>query len=300
MHNDQLNVDASTARFLIHQQFPRFRDEDVVAIDGAGTVNAIFRIGSAHAARFPLLGTDPDECARLLQAEAQASAEFSACCPFPSPRPIGLGQPGAGYPLPWLVQTLVEGELATPTGLGASSAFAGDLIRLIVSLRSVEIGARAFDGRGRGGRLRDHDEWVEHCFTRSEGLLDVPRLRRMWARFRDLPAATRLVMSPKDLTPANLLVQGDRLVGVLDTGGFGPADASLDLVAAWHMLDEDGRAALRDALGASDLEWLRGAAWAFEQALGLVWYYRDTNPRMSALGVSTLSRLLAAGGELMP
>ena len=36
-------------------------------------------------------------------------------------------------------------------------------------------------------------------------------------------------------------------------------------------------------LACGDLEWWRGAAWAFQQAMGLVWYYRETNPGMSAL-----------------
>ena len=50
---------------------------------------------------------------------------------------------------------------------------------------------------------------------------------------------------------------------------------------------------LRDQLGSDDPEWARGKAWAFEQAMGLVWYYAETNPLMSALGRRTLERLLA-------
>jgi hypothetical protein len=50
---------------------------------------------------------------------------------------------------------------------------------------------------------------------------------------------------------------------------------------------------LRDRLGADDLEWERGRAWALEQAMGLVWYYADSNPTMSALGRRTLQRISA-------
>lgn len=100
-------------------------------------------------------------------------------------------------------------------------------------------------------------------------------------------------MSHGDLTPANLLVDGERLVGVLDGGGFAPADPALDLVAAWHMLDLGTRNVLRRELGVSPVEWRRGAAWAFQQSMGLVWYYRESNPGMSALGRSTLERILS-------
>lgn len=83
-------------------------------------------------------------------------------------------------------------------------------------------------------------------------------------------------------------------MGVLDTGGFGAADPALDLVGVWHLLDAAGRALVRDRLGCSTVQWLRGAAWAFQQSMGLVWYYQDTNPSMSSLGRRSLERLLAA------
>ncbi|HWV49393.1 MAG TPA: hypothetical protein VN035_08050, partial [Microbacterium sp.] len=79
---------------------------------------------------------------------------------------------------------------------------------------------------------------------------------------------------------------------VLDSGSFGPADPALDLVAAWHLFDAPRRERLRDALDVDEVEWLRGAAWAFQQAMGLGWYYAESNPTMSALGLSTMRRLL--------
>src|SRR3712207_2362607 len=100
-------------------------------------------------------------------------------------------------------------------------------------------------------------------------------------------------MTHGDLIPGNVLVAEERLVGVIDVGGLGAADPALDLVAAWHLLDTRPRDALRADLGSSDLEWARGAAWALQQALGVVWYYVDTNPAMSSMGLRTLQRLVA-------
>jgi aminoglycoside phosphotransferase (APT) family kinase protein len=57
------------------------------------------------------------------------------------------------------------------------------------------------------------------------------------------------------------------------------------------MLDDRPRKAFRERLGCDDLEWERGRAWAFEQAMGVVWYYRETNPPMSRMGRQTLTRL---------
>jgi aminoglycoside phosphotransferase (APT) family kinase protein len=130
------------------------------------------------------------------------------------------------------------------------------------------------------------------CFEESEGLLDVPPLRELWSRFRELPRTSADVMSHGDLIPGNVLVEGGRLSGVLDTGGFGPADPALDLVSAWHLLHAGPREVLRRILASDDLEWERGKAWAFQQAMGVVWYYVETNPTMSKMGRRTLHRIL--------
>ena len=48
-----------------------------------------------------------------------------------------------------------------------------------------------------------------------------------------------------------------------------------------------------ERLGSGDLEWARGQAWAFEQAMGLIWYYVETFPEMSRIGGRTLERIMA-------
>ncbi|SFB52797.1 hypothetical protein SAMN05216266_11689 [Amycolatopsis marina] len=64
-------------------------------------------------------------------------------------------------------------------------------------------------------------------------------------------------------------------------------------MGAWHLLDAGPRRSFRDDLECDDLEWERGKAWAFHQAMGLVWYYVDSNPAMSRMGQRTLKRLMA-------
>jgi aminoglycoside phosphotransferase (APT) family kinase protein len=160
-------------------------------------------------------------------------------------------------------------------------------------VRAIGTRGRTYGGRGRGGELQSQDEWVQTCLSRSERLLDVPRLRLLWSVLRDLPrGAGPDVMTHGDLIPGNVLVSGGRLAGVIDVGGLGPADPALDLVGAWHLLEDGPRQVLRDDLGCDDLEWERGRAWAYAQAIGLVWYYVQSNPVMSRLGRRTLDRLL--------
>jgi aminoglycoside phosphotransferase (APT) family kinase protein len=294
VHPDQLSVPAATVRTLVDAQFPAWRELPITRVTAHGTVNAIFRIGDRLAARFPLVPRDVAEAAAWLAAEAAAARELAGRTRFRTPEPVALGEPGAGYPLPWSVQTWLPGTVATDADPGDSVAFAHDLAAFIRDVRSIDTAGRVFTGTGRGGDLRDHDAWLETCFERSERLLDVPRLRRVWAGMRELPRGPAPdVMNHGDLIPGNVLVSAGRLAGVLDVGGLAPADPALDLVGAWHLLEPGPRQLLRDVLGSADLEWERGRAWAFEQAMGAVWYYVDSNPPMSLMGRRTLERLLA-------
>ncbi|GAA2901076.1 phosphotransferase [Microbacterium esteraromaticum] len=288
MHEGQLAVDEELAGELIAREFPRLRGLPVVALPGAGTVNAIFRVGADAAARFPLASASAAD----LETEAAALTEFALACPLPAPEPLGVGQGDERYPSAWSLQTWLPGDVADPIRSARSSSLAADLGGLILALRAVPVGGRVFDGHGRGGVLADHDAWMTHCLSQSAGIVDVGRVASAWEALRSVPVAGDHVMSHRDLTPANLLVAGARLTGVLDGGSFGPADRSLDLVCAWHLLDAAPRSALRAAIAPSEDEWRRGAAWALQQAMGLVWYYRESNPAMARLGRSTVRRVL--------
>lgn len=297
MHEGELTLDDAAAAGLIAEGFPDLAGAVVRRLEGTGTVNRIYRVGDAHVARFPLVAVDVGE----LRAEAQRSEAFADAVSVAAPRLVGVRAPSRGYPSAWSLQTWVHGTTAHPLLHADDVLLARDVADLVVDLRTVAVGDRAFDGRGRGGALPAHDEWVATCLHRSSHLIDAAAAGALWDRLRALPAAGPDTMSHRDLTPFNLLVTPDstttaaRLSGVLDAGGFGPADRALDLVAAWHLFDAPARRVLRDTVGADDREWCRGAAWALQQALGLVWYYADSNPGMSALGRSTVRRLLADG-----
>lgn len=294
MHEDQVDVTAETVATLIRDQFPHWSGKEVRLLRTTGTDNAIFRIGDDLAARFPLRRAEAAEALVVLQREAGAGAELAGVSPFPVPEPVALGEPGAGYPMPWSVQTWLTGTVGWDADPGGSDGFAEDLATFLAALRRADTRGRTFNGAGRGGALTRHEDWMDLCFAESEGLLDVPRLRRVWSGLRELPREGADVMSHGDLIPGNVLVEGGRLAGVLDTGGFAPADPSLDLVSAWHLLRQGPRKVLRDRLGCDDLEWERGKAWAFQQAMGLVWYYVESNPTMSGLGRRTLDRILGS------
>jgi aminoglycoside phosphotransferase (APT) family kinase protein len=296
MHPGQLPISAGMVRRLVSQQFPAWRHLPVRAVPSQGTVNALFRIGPDLLARLPLQpATAADGGRAELEAEAEAARELLGRTRFRTPEPVAIGAPGPGYPRAWSVQTWIPGTVASDADPAGSVPFAHDLAEFIGDVRRIDTGGRTFSGHGRGGEPTAHEDWIQTCLQRSEGLLDVPLLRLIWSELRQLPRGSADdVMSHGDLIPGNVLVADGRLAGVIDVGGLGPADPALDLVGAWHLLEQGPRERLREDLRVDDLQWRRGMAWAFAQAMGLPWYYQHSNPAMSAMGRRTLERIVAA------
>ncbi|MGH8923822.1 MAG: aminoglycoside phosphotransferase family protein, partial [Acidimicrobiia bacterium] len=280
MHEDQLHVTVDQVHELVSDQFPEWAPLSIAPVHSEGTVNAIFRIGDGLAARFPLQPADVEATRSWLRSEADAAIELAEQTSFAVPEPVALGEPGAGYPLPWSVQTWVPGKAASEEDASKSAGLAHDLATFIQQVRAIDARGRSFAGNGRGGDLRSHDKWMKTCFQQSRQLFDVSLLRQIWTRLRELPRESSDVMTHGDLIPGNVLVFNGRLAGILDAGGLGPADPALDLVGGWHLLDTRPRQLLREDLRCDELEWERGKAWAFEQAMGAAWYYQESNPAM--------------------
>ena len=294
-HEDQVDVAVEAVRRLVAAQFPRWGGEPVTALATAGTVNAVFRLGEDKVARFPLRPGAAD----AVQREVEAARELHGATRFPTPEPLAVGEPGEGYPFAWSVSTWVPGTPADEPGAAGTAGVASatdlalDLAEFVRDVHRLPLLGRRFSGTGRGGDLHVHDAWVEECLARSEDLFDVAALRALWAGFRRLPHVAADVIVHGDLVPGNVLVADGRLAGVLDVGGLGPADPAVDLIAGWHLFEGPVRELFRRTADRDELDWVRSQAWAFQQSVGLVRYYAATNPRMSALGRTTLERILA-------
>lgn len=188
MHRGQLTVSPAVVGALIAEQFPQWTGLPIQSVSGAGTVNAIFRIGEHVVARIPLEPSEDIESVRQeLELEVAAAEELGGRTRVATPTPLGIGKPGGGYPLPWSVYTWLPGDPATADSCSQSDSFATDLAEFIKAVRAIDTRGRTYDGNGRGGDLGSYDEWIELCLTNSEGLLDVPSLQATWDEIRVLP-----------------------------------------------------------------------------------------------------------------
>lgn len=108
MHADQLWITADDVARLLQEQFPQFADLPVRPVSSAGTVNALFRLGEELVARLRLQPSE--DAAEQVQQEAEAARRLLAVSPVPTPVPVAIGQPGAGYPMPWQIYQWLPGS----------------------------------------------------------------------------------------------------------------------------------------------------------------------------------------------
>lgn len=112
-------------------------------------------------------------------------------------------------------------------------------------------------------------------------LFDEAAVREAWRRLRDIPPAMerpRLVHC--DVSSENLLVHPyGSLAGVIDFGGMGVGDRSVDLLYPWSMLEAPAREQLRQAADVQEGTWVRARPWAFVgPGLLTLANYRDSMP----------------------
>lgn len=295
MHDAELDLSAALVRDLVRQQHPRLLAEPITRVASHGTVNAMFRLGDDLVCRLPLVVLDEGAAIEAVDAEIEAARIFSAV-DVATPEFVVRGEPSAAYPMPWTVWRWIDGDVASAVDVGDDLEFAEALGQFVIQVRDLPTDGRTFGGDNRGGRLEDSGVWIQHCLHESAGMIDTDTLAAMWQHWcglgRDEAADT---WTHNDLMPGNLLVRGSDLAGVIDVGQARVADPVVDLQPAWNLFRGNARRAFRSTLQVDDEEWERGRAWSFVQAIGCLWYYRETNPEMSRTAYTTLTALLGDG-----
>jgi aminoglycoside phosphotransferase (APT) family kinase protein len=294
MHEGERAIDAALVRALLTAQFPAWADLPLERLPIGGTDNAIFRLGGDMTVRLPLIAS----AAGQAEKEARWLPRLAPHLPLAIPTPLALGQATTLYPLSWAVYRWLPGNDALRVPPRDRKRAARDLAGFIVALQAIDTTQAPDDPRlraGRGGPLAPRDVPVRAALRRSEGLLDVGAATALWERVLAAPAWQG---SPRwlhaDLHPANLLTMNGMLSAVIDWGSLAIGDPATELIAAWAVLDDDGREILRGTLDVEDAAWVRGKGWALSMAVIALPYYIDTNPVLAAVARRILGELLGS------
>jgi aminoglycoside phosphotransferase (APT) family kinase protein len=290
LHDDELRIDLSIVRALVDRARPDWASLPLTPLRASGSTNALFRLGHDLLVRLP---RQPGGSAAI-EKEAHWLPKIGPRLPVSTPQVVAVGEPDLGYPERWSVVRWLEGELPTvfdpQSDTGSTRlALAHDLAAVVTALRSIPVPHQArTDPRlhsYRGDPLASLDDTTRRNVAACR---DIPRLDvdldaalEIWdqaiaLRTRGVRTTTRWYHG--DLLAENLLVRDGRLAAVLDFGGLGVGDPTVDLVVAWELLDPSSREVFRRAVGVDETSWLRGRAWALGLALMTFPYYWSTMP----------------------
>ena len=289
LHADEVEVDDPLVAALVTSQFPEWAGRPLVRVRSSGTDNAIYRLGPDLAVRLPRIGWAVAQVAR----ERTWLPVLGPQLPVAVPEPVAVGEPAHGYPFSWLVYRWLDGTDAMVAPVGDWSALAADVARFVGALQQVPPG----DGpaaRNRGALLAPHDAGVRVAIAALRDEIDVDRAESVWAEALAAdPWPGPPVWVHGDLLPGNLLVEGDRLVGVIDWSATGLGDPACEAMLAWAMPPE-ARAVFRSTLAIDDATWARGRGWTLEQAVKFIPYYAATIPDAVAAARRRLAAVLAS------
>lgn len=287
------------ARALLREQVPHLADLPLAPSPASGSSNVVLRLGERLAVRLPRT----DAYAVDLAKELTWLPRLAGSLPAPVPQIVHAGEPSIAFGRPWSVVTWVPGDTPGDLDPHAQTLFAAELGAFLAALHAVDVGDVPTGPERWGYRCGEPvtaqiDGWLDEAADDLADLLDPVQVRRAWALLRDVPEASE---SPcwvhTDVSAENVLVRPDgRLAGVIDFGGLGMGDRSIDLIYAWSLLDAPARRVLREASGVDEATWLRARAWAFVgPGLLTISDYRATMPARTA---RLLRMVEAVAGEV--
>jgi aminoglycoside phosphotransferase (APT) family kinase protein len=264
MDHADVDIDAALVRFLLHEQHRDLAGLELREVAG-GWDNRMWRLGADLAVRLPRTPRAPS----LLRTEQRWLPFIAPSLPLPVPVPVRVGEPSTRFPATWSVVRWVAGEPADRMPI-SSARSAGDLAEFLRALhRGAPAGAPVSPDRGTSlAPGHDFDKWS--ALIASSGL--AAGARRAWEHALAAPEwQGPPVWLHGDLHPANVVVSGGTLCGVVDFGEVCAGDPATDLSAAWLLLPAGAAPRFFDSYARADEAMIRRArGWAVLRALGLI------------------------------
>lgn len=286
LHKDEIDIDKLIVRKLINEQFSQFSNLPVREVRLTGTVNAIYRLGEEYYIRLPRLDWAND----ALHNEFKVLPVISRNVTLRVPEIVEKGKPNADYPFDWTVSRWIQGDIYRDTLVNEAEA-AEELAQFIIELHSIQVTGDA----PKAGRkpLRELDEETVKAITECQGDIDVENALKVWHELIEAePWDFNPVWIHADLLKPNLIVNGGKLSAIIDFGSAGVGDPAFDIIPAWTVLTSEARGLFKRVLNLSDDIWQRARAYALHQAVFIIPYYRESNPKFVEQAKKTINNLL--------
>ncbi|PRY30768.1 aminoglycoside phosphotransferase (APT) family kinase protein [Pseudosporangium ferrugineum] len=293
-----MDVSEVLVRDLLREQHPDLADRPLREVPG-GWGNQMWRLGDDLVVRLQRRDDSPDPQLK----ERRWLPVLAPRLPLPIPAPVRDGRPSARFPKMWTVMTWVDGTPLDHATIDRGD-HAADTLAVFLRALHVEAPAEAPGASDFGTHPARSRAGFEHFLAAVDlGVAGVAEddVRAVW----DAAAATPAWPGPRvwvhgDLHPANVVVAGGTLAGIVDFGALFAGDPAWDLAAAWLLLPEGGAARFFEGYGRVDDATVRRArGLAAMKCLFLMLMGRNGDrglpggkPHWGPLGRSALARVL--------
>lgn len=222
-------------RLLLHDQAPDLAHLHIRPSPASGSSNWVFRVGETLTIRMPR----SSDYVVDLENEVAWLPHLAPGLPAAVPEIVVVGQPSDDFPRPWSVVSWLPGELPLALGESRRLLLAESLGEFLQSLHDIDVTDVAPGPERWGYRCGEPvtdtiDSWTEQAAAELTDLFDPTSVRTAWQRLRDVPPASEApCWVHTDMSEENVLVHEDgQLAGVIDFGGIGVGDRSIDLLYA--------------------------------------------------------------------
>jgi aminoglycoside phosphotransferase (APT) family kinase protein len=269
----EIAVDSALATLLLEEQFPELAELPVRLL-GEGWDNTVFTVGNEWVFRFPR----KEVIVQHLETEILVLPDLAPLLPVAIPVPELIGVPSETFPWPFFGARMLPGVELPDAPAVSREALASQMGRLLRTLHGRDVLDEV------GGRLPEN--WTKRADMPLRVPLTVERLASVEELWR-APAHVRRVLDdalalpspePKavchgDLHFRHILVEGDRVTGLLDWIDLCRGDPALDLQIVWSVLPPEQRDTFFAAYGdVDDATLLRARAIALFLSTALLEY----------------------------
>jgi aminoglycoside phosphotransferase (APT) family kinase protein len=286
-----VEVSADLVRRLLADQHPDLARLPVEFLAN-GWDNELYRVGAGLVARLPRRALG----AQIITNEQRWLPGLAARLPLPIPSPERTGVPACGYPYSWSVVPYLPGVPAAQASSfdpAAAAAAVGGFLGALHAPAPADAPANPF----RGVPLAERASTFAANLALIGDQVDRDAVLRAWVAALTAPGYDGPpVWLHGDLHPANILVNGGQVSGVIDFGDITAGDPASDLSVAWMLLPAGGHAIFWSAYQAAggradDAVRARARGWALNLAIVFLAHSED-NPVLRQVGRRTLSSVL--------
>ena len=263
-HDDEVEVDESLVRRLLEVQFPQWAALDLSLVSPSGTDHTIYRLGKQLLVRMPIAAHAAHQAIR----EARSVPFLAPQVPLELPVPVGLGQPGDGYPWNWSIVSWIDGSHANRHNLAVPGA-AVDLARFIRALHACDPTEGLEPGESTALRGMPFAVWhgrLDRWIDKLDGLYDVTDALAVLHEAFDAPEWDEPPVWLHGDLAGNLICRNGRLAGVIDSG-YAVGDPACDLMPGWILFRGVARRRFFDEVGLDQATVARARGWAVAPAL---------------------------------